>query len=362
MEYNGPGRTGELTGDLLAKWQATLSDMFESGVARAFREAQNTQSEVNFFNPLMTDLSNSSEVGISWTAFPKRLTTNFPDPRDGWRESDRRREAQEEYCEWTVVREPGSPSIIKRIVFTTETPDYYDFLARHDRQLLLDVYRRFVSPTVQLDDLIVAGRYDALNRWNHPGSSGMDGTIMHMGGNSANTLGAAIALSAEATWPSIDEHGAPITAEQALIACRQFGDPARHSDPFIGAQVNQLVRLQKLVSLAAPVGLYIDDIDFSEFEIPSGLAPTDIFRIERGTEDFMMRVVFEAPIGSGFQLSDVKIGGESIAFGGQIAAKMRIRIRGLAIDAANLSTSIPCDGQFRPVAPLNASRRPFFEL
>lgn len=361
MEYRGPGDTGELTGDLLDKWKATLSDMFEGGVERALREAQNTQSDVNFFNPLKTNSSNSSEANIAWTAFPKRLTTNFPDPRDGWRESDRFREAQEEYCEWTVIREAGTPSVIKRVIFTTETPDYYEFLARYDRQLLLDIYREFVSPSVELNDLIIAGAYDALNQWNHPGSSGMDGTIMHMGGNGANTLGAAISLTAEASWPSVDENGAPITAEQALIACRRFGDPARHSDPFIGAQVNQLVRLQKHVSLAGPVGLYIDDIDFSEFEIPNGLSPTDIFRVERGTGDFMMRVVFEAPPGSGFQLSDVKIGGDPIAFGGQIAAKIRIRIRGLAIDANSPSASIPCDGQFRPIAPFSASRRPFFE-
>lgn len=357
MAYDDPGKMGELTGDLLDRWRDSVSRLFDNGVQVAHNEAMGTHAEVYFFNPLRETNVPLEDVDIAWTAFPRRLSQAFPDPRDGWRFSDSRRDAQEEYCEWTVVRDPNDLTKIIRIVFTTETPDYFEFLAWNDRNLLVDIYRRHVSSDVEFNDLVSGDRYNPLNKWNHPGQHGMGGTILHMGGNGANTLGAAVTLTAEATWPSVDGAGNLITAEQALIACRRFGDPARHSDPFIGAQVNQLVRLGKRVSLASPAGLYIHGIDLSEFEVPSGYDPADLLTIERGTEDFMMRVAFEAPEGAGFFLSDVRVGDELIQFGGQIAEKLRIRVRGVAAPSEHAAPSIPCDGAFPSLEPFAQSRR-----
>ena len=355
MDYPGPGRTGELTGQLLANWQSTVSAMFETGRQVAEFEASGQAAGSWFFNQVVEQIDDIAVADIAWTAFPKRLSGGA-NPIVGWREGDRRRSAQEEYCEWVVIHDPANPSIVRKVVFTTETPDYYDFLSRSDRGLLLAIYREHVSPEVEFDDLLLGGRYSDFNQWNHPGQNGVDGTIMHMGGNRANTLGAAINLSAQATWPSVDQAGAPITGEQELIACRGFGDSVRHSDPFIGAQINQLARAGKKISFAGPVGLYIDSIDFSDFEIPDGIGVPDIFSITRGDEDFMMRVEFEMPPGSGLSLSDVEIGGEPIAFGSQIAEKMRIRVRGIAADVQEQAPSIRCDSGFRGFSAVTQSR------
>lgn len=173
-----------------------------------------------------------------------------------------------------------------------------------------------------------------------------------MGINTANTLGAAINLTAEATWPSVDDAGNQITSEQELIRCRQFGKAARHSDPHIGAQINALVRAGNRVSFPGPVGLYIDSIDKSGIETPDGQNPDEIFHLQRGSEDFQMRIMVKAPEGAGYKLSDVLIDDESLEFGGQVAEKIRIRIRGLAVAAPQPAPDISCDSQplFAPMA------------
>lgn len=355
MEYNGPGNTGELTGPLLTAWQDTVSAMFETGRRVAEDEARGQVNGSWFYNQLVERIDDVAIADISWTAFPKRQS-NLPNPVDGWRAADMRRAVQEEYCEWVVIRDQVNPNVLRKAIFTTEAPDYYDFLASNDPDLLVALYRKHVNPAVELDDLMQGGSYSDFNKWNHPGVNGADGTIMHMGGNTANTLGAAVNLSAQATWPSIDGNGNPITGEQELIACRRFGDRVRHSDPFIGAQINQLVRSGKKVSFAGPVGLYVDSMDFADFDIPGGLNPQDIFSVTRGDDEHMMRLEFEMPSGSGFSLSDVEIGGEPIAFGGQIAEKLRIRVRGIAADSDEQAPSIPCDGRFRGFGAVLQSR------
>ncbi len=356
MSYSGPGNIGELTGGVLEAWKATASAALRNGVSAALAEANGQQGVAYFYNAAEDSDSSGTTVDIAWTAFPKRLTTNNPDPIVAWQAGDSTRLAQEEYCEWTVVRDPSNPTRAKRMVFTTETPDYYQFLAQYDRSLLLRLYQTYVSPAVKIEDLILGGGYSVLNKWNHPGSNGMGGTIMHMGGNGANYLEAAIILSAQASWPSVDQNGQLITSEQALIRCRRFGAPARHSDPFIGAQINQLVRLQKQVSLSGPLGLYIDEIDFDAIELPNGINIEEVMTVERGDDDHMMRVSFEMPAGSGFDLSDAGIDGVPLQYGGQIAELMRIRITGVAKDAPNAAPQIPCDGAQSFFSPMTLTR------
>ena len=152
---------------------------------------------------------------------------------------------------------------------------------------------------------------------------------MHMGqGN--NSLRAAMNLSARATWPVVSPAGVPLTSEQDVIAALRFGDAARHSDPHIGAQINELVRNGNEVGFADPVGLYIHDIDLTDFETPDGSSANALLRYTRGEPDFRIRAVFEAPPGATFTLGDVKVDDKAIRFGSQITEKVKIRIRGAA--------------------------------
>ncbi len=347
MAYNEPGNSNDLSQELRDKWIAAQSKLFDDGVDAARNEVSPRSRRAWYFNPIKNAPGDVVVADIRWTAFPRRLTTRFGSKMAAWREGDKTRNNHEEYCEWEVVRDPNSKAVI-RVTFTTEVPEYYSFLYKNDKKLLVDLYQRHVSPDVKLQDLegLQAGKkvYNPTNIWNYPENQGKRGVLMHMG-YQPNTLSAAIILAAEATWPSKDNSGNIITDEQGLIDCRGYGERERHSDPHIGAQINSLTRAGNEVSFDGPAGLYIDTIDLSDFEVPNGVKKEDLFRVVRGDDKFKMRVVFEAPKDSGFNLSDVRVGGDKINFGGQIAEKISIRVRGIARKADKAPPTISCAGQ-----------------
>ena len=356
MNFNEPGNLTELTPELRALWVAEQSLFFENGIQVAKNEASPASEKAWMFNPIADLPAGYVVADVKWNAFPKRLLDRFGSKLAAWKDADRSRGRQEEYCEWEVVRDPVDNSVL-RITFSTETPEYYEFLYKNDQALLLDLYHKHVSPNAKITDFeaLVDGEvvYNSQNIWNYPENQQKRGVLMHMGFG-PNTLNAAIILSAEATWPSINAAGEIITDEQGLIDCRGYGARERHSDPHIGAEINALVRSGKTISFAGPTGLYIDEIDLSNFEVPNGFKAEDLFRIVRGDKDHMMRVVFEAPKDSGFKLSDVKIDGTKIAFGGQIAEKITIRIKGIAL-SAEVPPTINCAGEIAGLTSFNTA-------
>jgi hypothetical protein len=348
MPYTEPGNTNDLSPAAGKLWVEELSRLFDIGIDVAKAEADPASSRSWFFNPITDGTQNTSEAVIRWNAFPRRLTDESATPLIAWRKADETRDRQEEYCEWEVVRQNNK---VIRVTFTTETPDYYRFLFKNDPDVLLTLYRKHVSPQVQLSDLSINGSYLQTNKWNYPETDGKRGVLMHMGYR-PNTLDAAISLAAGATWPSVDNQGNLITDEQGLILCRGYGEPERHSDPHIGAQINALTRTGLEVSFAGPPGLYIDEVDFTRFAALNGFRPQDIMKVVRGDSEHMMRIIFEAPPGSNFTLSDVKIDGENILFGGQIAQTLTIRVSGIARPAAQAAPKINCSGQAQITPPV----------
>lgn len=315
---HAPGNTDDLDDQRQVMWTDTLSAAFSDQV-RMTRTIPNPEAaRAWFFDAAGDGLDQTVTKDIFWTAFPKKMK------QANWLAVDQERNLQEEYCEWEVARKEGK---VVRVTFTTETPDYYQFLWERAPKKVLELYNKFVSPQVQLADLASGGRYNPQNRWNWPAQA--RGALMHMG-QINNTLGAAMNLSAQACWPILTAAGVPIVSEQELIAAIPFGDAGRHSDPHIGAQINELVRDGNEVSFADPVGLYIDEVDLIDFETPDGSSARKLMRVTRGSDEFMLRVVFEAPAGANFVLGDVMIGGRKINFGSQIAEKIKVRIRGAA--------------------------------
>jgi hypothetical protein len=340
---NAPGNTIDLTSDLRKEWTKALSQAFS-------REVQGTRTVPNpdhprawFFDAAAEGLANTVTKDIKWTAFPKKMK------QSNWAAVDQERNFQEEYCEWEVARVSGR---VVRVTFTTETADYYDFLWNNAPDKLLDLYHQFVSPDVLLEDLGLDGSYNPQNKWNWPGQQ--RGILMHMA-QPNNTLGAAINLSSRACWPIVTAAGVPIISEQELIGAIPFGDKERHSDPHIGAQINELVRAGNEVSFADPASLYIDEVDLSDFETPDGSSVKALMRVTRGKDGFMMRIVFEAPPGADFVLEDVTVGDMNIRFGSQIAEKIKVRIRGAARPAVTPAPKLQLPGftvvgQVAPIA------------
>ena len=343
MGYSAPAGMTELDATLLAQWNDRLSEIFSRQIQLARQERVPPGERAWLFDPIAAGGGPFAEASISWTAFPKRIASEAPTPAKAWQRADENRNNQEEYCEWEVVRDPAGGNKVKRVTFSCETQDYYGFLAERAPELLLELYRRHLSPNVQLADLVVNGEYQPQNRWNYPQIAGARGILMHMG-QVNNSFEAAVNLTAVASWPRVDGNRQPITGEQALIGCRPFGDARRHSDPHIGAEINALVRAGNEISFADPTGLYIDSIDQSDWETPDGSPPETWFRIVRGTPEFTLRVVFEAPAGSSELLGDVRIGGRPVQFGGQIAEKLRVRIRGIARPASAPAPRLTCGG------------------
>jgi hypothetical protein len=203
-----------------------------------------------------------------------------------------------------------------------------------DKDLVLELYRSLVSPKVEMADLVVQeafvspfghlkrGDYNPHNKWNT--SHG----IVHLSAP-PNALTAEIQLGADASQLYRDATGHPVVDPDALIAGANIGGPNRNSDPTITGTVNALARLGAMITIANPVGLYMDHIDLAGWSAPGGMAAKDCVRVVRGQPRMIERLVIEVP-GDEYDVSDIRIGGEPLLFGGQIAECITVKLVGVA--------------------------------
>src|SRR5258706_3869787 len=304
------------------QWHQAISGWFDGATKSepptVLAANSGSKGIVQFFNPATYDPGGPLvEQAIVWNAFPKELLRHFGRER-ALVESDRLwalsrysprwtgpaldrnfYRPQNEYCEWHVIRDPDT-SKIQKVTFTSEPPEYWqalfggvlqtdygDFPFTGDRDVVLRLYRQFVSPAVQLQDLVAAedvatadgkvvfvkkGDYNPYNKWNTTHG------IMHLCAP-PNSLTAEIQLGADATVLRGDQYGHLLVEPDALICCTGYGGPDRNSDPTIGGAVNALARTGAMVTLRNPVGLYIDHIDLAGWAAPDGKNKTDCGRI-----------------------------------------------------------------------------------
>lgn len=262
---------------------------------------------------------------------------------------------QDEYCEWAVERDKAGE--IVRVMFTCENAEYWFALWTVDPGKVLELYRQLVSPKVQLEDLYLrtaAGQpvhdptigriaYNPLNKWNNatrilPGSGG----AVHLT-SPPNSLPAEIGLGAAATLQRT-ENANP----QDVICCTPYGQSFRHSDPHIGYTINQAVgALGMRISIANPVGLYIQEPDFENVELPAewiraGLEPRDFWHLERGSAGMGLHAVFRAPERrKDLKLSRIRINGKSLRWGSQITQTFQIGLYGTFIPPGDLPPQTP---------------------
>jgi hypothetical protein len=303
----------------------------------------NDGPRLQFFNPLKTPPdANSVEQDVTWTAFPKLVKTSSVSDQQRWQHADSTRDLQDEYCEWSVERDAHEK--ITRVTFTSEGPEYWEFLAASNPKKVVELYQLHVNAAVTKADLFDAhGTYNRRNKWNNSTISG----AMHLVQRN-NTLGAEIELAAAATIVRL-RNGTPLTTEADLIACGLYGDPGRSSDPHIGAQVNALARAKHDVTLANPIGLCIAGLSVVGWTTPDGSPAGDYWKITRGTTAKALRAVYEVPSAKGFVVGDIKINGRPITFGAQIADFITIKLTGLATRLGK-STVPPVNGCATPAS------------
>jgi hypothetical protein len=271
-----------------------------------------------FFDPLGAALDADAATKIlRWGAFPRKLA-RLPAPLR-WQLAEQR-DRQEEYCEWAGIRDRNE--VLVRAFFTTEVPSYFHLLARDDPKRLRDVYRESVSQEADERDLISSsGSYRERNPWNLLGA-------MHMIQQN-NTLDAAVILAAQSTIVRDGIDGRLSNAND-LIRCGVAADADRNSDPLIVSEINALARRRADVTLADPVGLYLDGLQTAGWVTPDGTDPQTFWRVTRGDADHAVRAEFTVPNGLGYTIGDIKINGQPIISPSQIAEGIEVKVVGLA--------------------------------
>lgn len=289
-----------------------------------------------FYDPTRKNTpAGSLEPMLSWVAFPASLRAATPSQVERWKRADRDRGLQDEYCEWTVVRNGARK--ITRVTFTSEVPEYWEHLFETDPSRLLRLYRRLVDPAVKLDDLRRRdGGYKPENRWN----SSRPGRLVHLLQGS-NTLGAAMDLVARATVPRV-KNGRPVTNQQELVRCARLGDPLRNSDPQIASAVNLAARGGSEITLADPLGLHLGRPLTAGMITPDGADAARFWKIERGDAEHTLRARFEVPASRGYVVGDIVLGGRPIEFGGQVADRVPVWVKAVIKKANHKPQPKPC--------------------
>lgn len=312
-KFNPPGYLEDLDQKGLETWHSYISKTFD--------EAREGDSEgqcefygprENFVNPAKIDIDDDAKyVDITWTAFPRNISVQYPDDQERWGIADSSREYQDEYCEWSVIRDKNNK--ISQVTFTCETPEYWILLSQLDPNKLLELYVNNINPNVEYDDIFQNEKYNPYNKWNNSTTNG----AMHLIQRN-NTLGAEIELAGGSSIRRII-NGKELTGERELIECGKYGGKERHSDPHIGAQANSVVRQDAYITLADPVGIYFSDLNTLSWETPDGTDPQLFWKYTRGSSDKYVRAVLEVPQSYGYTIGDILINGDNINFGSQIA-------------------------------------------
>ena len=325
-EFDPPGFLTELSDEARDAWSTTMAD----------HTAQFAFSFSRYFDPTTPDASTDAvPASIVWSASPARLLQDLTD-RQRWETADSTRDQQDEYCEWRTTRD-GEGRLMS-VVLSTEVPEYWDHIAENDRELLVALYREHVDPRVVDDDLFTAeGIYSRNNKWNNATSRG----IAHLRQQS-NTLLAALNLAAEATVQRIGNDGRRVEDRRELVACGRLGEPLRNSDPQIADIINDKIAAGTAVTLASPLGLYLDRLQSAAIRTPDGTDPAGFWTPIRGAEDHVVRARFEVPNELDYVLGDLTVDGRPLEFGTQIADKVRVRIDALFAHSTAPVTTQPC--------------------
>jgi hypothetical protein len=287
----------------------------------------------------------------------------------------------DEYCEWAVTRDANNNII--RVDFCCENPEYWYTLWSVSPERVAELYQTTLGkPQIQLSDLYLyddagnpvvdpsTGRpaYNPLNKWN-AGTVSTDtaGGAMHLT-STPNNLGTEIALAGAA---SVQRTMGNSNA-QALLCCGgPYGQPQRNSDPTIGQKANQAVAAGNRITLADPVGLYIQTPNWSAFglpndpNLPQDAQPSDCWTVVRGypslegfnpNDNFILHAVFQIPqswkdAGVTATVSDMTINLDPIRWGAQIAGQFNMALYPLPLPTTETPPKFACVTGSDPTYP-----------
>lgn len=280
-------RVGEIVGQSFGQWIDPRSDGDAAEV-----EAQRT---------------------LSWIGFSREQLVRHRDDREAaFREADRDRENQPEYFEWHVSR--NADGKITKVVFSVETPEYFEVMAETEPDRLVELYQELVDPAVQREHLFRDGKYDTMNRWTRT-----DGIVHFVSQSPPNSLGAIVGLAQSGdTEPADNYVRIQAGAEHAV-------------DDYMVIELGALQRKGWSIAVQDPVGLYIEGWDDTGWTRPDGSPVGDYWRITRGRPGEVLRLEYQVPAEEGFVVGDIRIGGRPVEYGGQLAEHISSVIRVLLV-------------------------------
>lgn len=361
-----PGLVTDLNANLVAEWDREIAAISARTLANAREFYGNLGHVVVDHLTLNGDAALTPlPFAIDWGGTPSRyeralgrrraehvLSARTPSGQLG-------RIAQEEYLEWRDVR--GSSNRLVRVEMTTETIDYWGFLAAHEPLRTLELIAGFArEASVDWRDVYGTGtdpfaadttperRRAAFERHMLIPRGGLIPESPYNNGSRAitcmaagfNTLAAAVNLAAFGAQPlGAEGEDRPFTGSEAIAAtATRAAVDCRNSDPTIyGAVVATAWNARKL-AFADPAGVYIKDIRKQDVLLPDRSAPIpeEWWRLQRGgTLDFAgenfaltQRVVLEPPAGIGFTLGDCILAqsGEPLSSGADLARLVTVAL------------------------------------
>lgn len=334
---------------------------------------------------------NEGLIQQTWPAYPQRYATAL-----GTRNTDRflchrsdvgvqGRLGQEEYLEWRDVRDEDGRLL--RVEMTTETRDYWAFLASVDPEQTLQLLADFARVGT-IDPRDVYGAHDpfgsdstpalrkcafltemARSAYNQPvrGNFNNGSQAIAFMSNSANSLAATINLFAYGAYPFGTVDGSRALTGPELIATMPFGAAAdcRNSDPNIfGTAISHAWDGRKL-ALANPAGIYIKDAGRTgDLLLPDKITPVpkSWIKFSRGTQvvqndvdfSFFQRLVIEPDPASGLVLGDLIVAqtGQPVTSGVDIA-----RLVTVALYMKTSNANVSSDFEKVALAPARTANR-----
>jgi hypothetical protein len=311
------------TASQLDDWGSEVEHIMSRSVAGI--ERFTGRGKAQFADPSIVDMGTAAAQAINWKGFPASLAAQgFSDEEalkiaDGFLQDvngNSGRDVQDEYLEWYVQRDANKD--VTRIDFTTEGPEYWDILVHELKTKgIIELYQKYY-PDAQETDLFHGNRYNPDNVFNNTRGA------MHLR-QANNTLFAEVEIAAQSTL-TYTLNGALVTDGGDLCRLARLGEKTRASDPTIAQTVNGIARMGSRISLLDPIGLYMDPPDFTGWVTPDGSNARALWTNDRGNP--MTRGSLHSP--KNFKLSDVKIAGTNINYGGQVAKLISVQLTGLA--------------------------------
>ncbi|WP_145809789.1 hypothetical protein [Kribbella amoyensis] len=285
------------------RWHAAIDGLIASSTALSGTGA--------YVDPSEHELKVSAGRACTWTGFSRPLFMKHRDDREAAFAEGEDRRTQIEYLEWHVERD--ADEVIRRVTFTTETPEYWSLLAAVDPERVVALYRELVGAAVRREDLFDAeGNYLPLNRWNT-----IDGIVHYV--MPINSMKDLLGVSQE-----VERSGRAVDGYDALPYRRETGADAR-----INVDLWSISRKGYRVGTEDPPGPLIIDWDDSGWSTPDGFPVGDHWTVVRGKRGAALRVVYEVPAGLGYRVGDIRIGGRRVEYGGQLAEHVIMSAHGV---------------------------------